>query len=209
MRRCPRGQGRSVDRGRCGSGIQPRNRCPRAQARGLSGCRRSGEMRKARPGASPRPDARGPRAVRDPEHVPNHLARKPGGLALVCGEGLHRPHREVQGRTPMMHGREKSDGVVVPEKLPNKTERSVAEAVEGRAPAKGNSQERNALRTQRRVSAQSALERVREAAKKDRKQRFTALVEEGEVGARRGHSELFRCDEARVDREVPRAPDCG
>ena len=76
----------------------------------------------------------------------------------------------------MMHGREKSDGVVVPEKLPNKAERSGAEAVEGRAPAKGNPQERNALRTQRRVSAHSALARVREVARKDRKQRFTALL---------------------------------
>jgi len=52
----------------------------------------------------------------------------------------------------------------------------VAEAVEGRTPAKGNAHERNALRTQRRDSTHSALERVREAAKKDRKQRFTALL---------------------------------
>jgi group II intron reverse transcriptase/maturase len=76
----------------------------------------------------------------------------------------------------MTNGREKSDGVVVPAKPSNNAERSAAETGEGRIPAKGNSQERNALRTQRREGAQSALARVREAAKKDRKQRFTALL---------------------------------
>jgi group II intron reverse transcriptase/maturase len=48
--------------------------------------------------------------------------------------------------------------------------------MEGRTLAKGNSHERNAPRTQCRTSTQSALERVRQAAKKDRKQRFTALL---------------------------------
>ncbi len=76
----------------------------------------------------------------------------------------------------MMNGREKSDGVVVPQKPSNKAERSAAETVEGRTPAKGNPHERNALRTQRRGSAHSALSRVREAAKKDKRQRFTALL---------------------------------
>jgi len=76
----------------------------------------------------------------------------------------------------MMHGREKSDEVVVPAKPSNKPERSGAETGEGRTSAKGNSQERNALRTQSRAGAQSALARVREVAKGDRKQRFTALL---------------------------------
>jgi group II intron reverse transcriptase/maturase len=76
----------------------------------------------------------------------------------------------------MTHGREKSDRVVVPVKSPNNAERSAAEAMEGRTLAKGNSRERNAPRTQRRTSTPSALERVRQAAKKDKKQRFTALL---------------------------------
>jgi len=63
-----------------------------------------------------------------------------------------------------------------PQKPPNNADRSAAEAVEGRALAKGNSPERNAPRTQRRISTPSALERVRQAAKKDTKQRFTALL---------------------------------
>ena len=87
-----------------------------------------------------------------------------------------RPHREVQGRTPMMNGRGKSDSSVVPEKPPNKARATAAEAVEGRGLAKGNSPERNAFRTQSRGDAPSALERVREAARRDRQQRFTALL---------------------------------
>jgi len=49
------------------------------------------------------------------------------------------------------------------------------EATEGRGLAKGNSPERNAFRTQGREDAPSALERVRQAATRDKKQRFTAL----------------------------------
>ena len=76
----------------------------------------------------------------------------------------------------MTNGRGKSDSPIVPAKSPNKSEGPAAEAMEGRGLAKGNSPECNALRTQRRGSAPSALERVRQAASKDRKQRFTALL---------------------------------
>lgn len=47
---------------------------------------------------------------------------------------------------------------------------------EGRGLAKGNSLKRNTSRTQSRTSVPSALARVRRAARKDRKQRFTALL---------------------------------
>ncbi len=49
MRSCSRGRRRSVDRGTCRSGIEPRNPCPAAHAAGTSGCRRGGELRKASP----------------------------------------------------------------------------------------------------------------------------------------------------------------
>ncbi len=76
-----------------------------------------------------------------------------------------------------MDGPGKSDRSILPAKRPNKAGRSVAEAVEGRGLAKGNTGQQNAPRTQRRVDgAHSALDRVREAAKKDRKARFTALL---------------------------------
>jgi len=48
--------------------------------------------------------------------------------------------------------------------------------MEGRGLAKGNPPESNTHRTQGRASVPSALERVRQAARKDRKQQFTALM---------------------------------
>jgi group II intron reverse transcriptase/maturase len=75
-----------------------------------------------------------------------------------------------------MDGRGKSDGSIVPGKPPNKAGQPAAEVVEGRGLAKGNSHERNALRTQSRAGAPSALERVRRAAEGDRRQRYTALL---------------------------------
>jgi len=76
----------------------------------------------------------------------------------------------------MTNGRGKSDSSIVPAKSPTKAGGPAAEATEGRALAKGNSPERNALRTQARESTPSALERVRQIATSDKKQRFTALL---------------------------------
>jgi group II intron reverse transcriptase/maturase len=76
----------------------------------------------------------------------------------------------------MMDGHGKSDRPVVPEKPSNKAPERAAETAEERGLAEGNSPERNALRTQSRGSAPNALERVRQAARRDRKQRFTALL---------------------------------
>jgi RNA-directed DNA polymerase len=75
-----------------------------------------------------------------------------------------------------MNDHRKSDRPAVPGKSPNKAERSAAEEMEGRGLAKGNLREQNASRTQRRSDALSALERVRQAARKDRKTQFTALL---------------------------------
>ena len=79
----------------------------------------------------------------------------------------------------MMDERGQSDRPVVPGKPPNKAEEPAAEAVEGRGRAKGNSGERDALRTPGRGGALSALERVRQAAERDSKQRVTALLHHG------------------------------
>jgi RNA-directed DNA polymerase len=69
-----------------------------------------------------------------------------------------------------------SDRPVVPTKFSNKAERSAAEGIEGRGLAKGNPSQQNALRAQDRDGALSALERVREAATRDKQMRFTALL---------------------------------
>ena len=78
----------------------------------------------------------------------------------------------------MTNGHGKSDGPIVPTKSSNKAGQTkpVAERAEGRGSAKGNLQQQNASRTPSREDAHSALERVRQAAKKDRKLRFTALL---------------------------------
>ena len=76
-----------------------------------------------------------------------------------------------------MNERGKSDSLIVPGKLPNKGRGALrpAEEVEGRGLAKGNPIQQNRSRTQRRQDLQQALERIRQAAHKDRKLRFTAL----------------------------------
>jgi RNA-directed DNA polymerase len=69
-----------------------------------------------------------------------------------------------------------SDSSVVPTKSPNDAGPSAEEAAEGRELAKGNSNQQNASRTPSRTDAPSALERVRQAAKREKKMRFTALL---------------------------------
>ena len=82
---------------------------------------------------------------------------------------------KASGREPMMNGQGTSDRPAVPTKLPNRAEDSATEVVEGRGRAKGNTGQQNAPRTQSRVGAPSALDRVREVAGQDRPTRFTAL----------------------------------
>lgn len=76
-----------------------------------------------------------------------------------------------------MNERGKSDNFVVPEKSANNDRAAVrpAERMEERELTKGNPLRQNKDRTQRRATLHSALERVRQAARRDRKERFTAL----------------------------------
>src|SRR2546430_4152448 len=62
----------------------------------------------------------------------------------------------------MMHGREKSDSVIVAGKPTNKAVPTAAEPVEPRAEAKGNASQQSTRRTQSRVSVSQALERIRQ-----------------------------------------------
>ena len=75
-----------------------------------------------------------------------------------------------------MNGHRKSHSSVVPEKSPNKAGQPAAEEMEGRGLVEGNLRQQNATRTQGREDAQSALERIRLAAARDSKVRFTALL---------------------------------
>ena len=75
-----------------------------------------------------------------------------------------------------MHDHGKSDGRVVPVKLPNKPGRPGEEAVEGRRPAKGNAASEPRAGLSAGESVSSDLDRVRQVARKDRDVRFTALL---------------------------------
>jgi hypothetical protein len=79
----------------------------------------------------------------------------------------------------MMNERRKSDKPVLPMKSSNKAGPPVAERMEGRGLTKGKPQQQNASRTPSRSDAPSALERIRQAAKKDKEMRFTALFHQG------------------------------
>jgi RNA-directed DNA polymerase len=78
-------------------------------------------------------------------------------------------------KTQMNGGGESYSGVV-PAKQPNESQGGPQEAVEGRPLTKENMEEPNSCQTQSRESESSGLDRVREAAKKDKKIQFTALL---------------------------------
>jgi len=84
---------------------------------------------------------------------------------------------KAYGRALGMHASRESDGLVILAKRTNKAERSVAEPVEERGSTKGND-----LRTRHVPDTGPAkrrgmgLEGVRQAAKRDKKLRFTALL---------------------------------
>ena len=75
-----------------------------------------------------------------------------------------------------MHEHGKSDGRVVPAKLANKAVQAAAESVEERRPAKGNTD--NTTRPGRSAGqgVTNGLDRVRQAARRDKDARFTALL---------------------------------
>ena len=75
-----------------------------------------------------------------------------------------------------MNGRQKSEPPIVAVKPGNKAGRSAADPVERRGGAKENTARPDTHRTQRRASVPQGLDRVRQAAKARRTERFTALL---------------------------------
>ena len=80
-----------------------------------------------------------------------------------------------------MNDHEKSDGLVLPAKPPNNAGIPAAEVVEGRRPAKGNAASKTHPGRSAGSGAPSALGRVRQMARRDRKARFTALLHHVDV----------------------------
>ena len=111
-------------------------------------------------------------AVEDPEHARKLLAQELGDLIGTRGD---LPGGAGKGnRNPAINADEKSDASVVPKKPPNKGQ--PAEVVEGRGAAKGNADEAPAYRTPSRKRASRGIEGIREAARRDKRVRFTALL---------------------------------
>jgi RNA-directed DNA polymerase len=75
----------------------------------------------------------------------------------------------------VMHGREKSDLAIVAMKPANKAGRPAAELVERRAGAEGNAEQHRTRRAQDRESVSQGLDRIRQAARQRKKERFTSL----------------------------------
>jgi RNA-directed DNA polymerase len=80
-----------------------------------------------------------------------------------------------------MHEYGQSDGPVVPEKRPNNAQGGVAEAAEERGSAKENTASATSPGHCAGVSVTNGLDRVRQAAQKDREARFTALLHHVDV----------------------------
>lgn len=75
-----------------------------------------------------------------------------------------------------MNGQEKSHPAIVAGKPTNGAGRPAEEPVEPRAGAEGNTDQQSTLRTQTRAGVTQGLDRVREAARQRKKERFTALL---------------------------------
>jgi len=76
----------------------------------------------------------------------------------------------------MMSGPEKSDSAIRARKPANKAGQPAAEWAEQRAGTKGNTDQPHTRRTQSRASVSQGLDRVRQAARKRKKERLTALL---------------------------------
>jgi RNA-directed DNA polymerase len=96
----------------------------------------------------------------------------------------------------MVHEPEKSDPSTVAVKLANNSEGSEAEPVERREGAEGNTIKHRTRRTQSRVSVYRGLERVRERAKTEKKERFTALLHHVDVDLLRAAFSWLKRDAA-------------
>src|SRR5499427_6883930 len=83
---------------------------------------------------------------------------------------------KVMSRKSNMNVGGESHGRVVPAKCPNKDGKPLAEGAEGRRPTKENTVQTTTSQIQSWGNALSGLHRVREAARKDKRLQFTALL---------------------------------
>ena len=92
--------------------------------------------------------------------------------------------KKAKSRNFDMHVCGESDGLIVPTKRANKADAYAwaAESAEGRRPTKGNAPQAHSRRTQSRGCESQRLWRVRQAARRDRRTRFTASLSQRAAG---------------------------
>jgi group II intron reverse transcriptase/maturase len=109
-------------------------------------------------------------------HTPGSFLHRSWEISVAPDATTSGNSGKAKCRTPEKPTAEKSDAFVLPGKPLNKGA-NPAETVEGRSAAKGNAEQIPAPRTQSRNScASTGLERVREAARRNRRLRFSALL---------------------------------
>jgi group II intron reverse transcriptase/maturase len=109
-------------------------------------------------------------------YTPGSFLHRSWEISAVPGGTTPGGPEKAKSRTPGQSMAEKSDALVVPEKPSNKGEQPT-EMAEGRSAAKGNAGQDPTPRTQGRTSCVSTgLEGVRQAARRDRRLQFTALL---------------------------------
>src|SRR5271166_3142550 len=173
MRVTPRAVARSVDRGAGGPGIEPRKlRCP--------GCRRCLWSGRQHGGVRYRQCPAGPAWSETLARWRNLLL---GNREISCLAVLRRTVRtgKAGGPKPVKHGDEKSDPAVVAMKPANEGGQPPEELAERRGGAKGNVIEPGTRRTPSRESVSHGLDRVRQAARERKQERFTALLHHVDV----------------------------
>ena len=109
-------------------------------------------------------------------HTPGSFLHRSWEISAVPGETTSGGSGKAKCHTPDPPAVEKSDAFILPGKPSNKGDQP-AEMVEGRSAAKGNADQDPAPRTQSRTScASTGLKSVRQAARRNRRLRFTALM---------------------------------
>jgi len=108
--------------------------------------------------------------------MPGNSVRENRETPSTSGSSTSDRLEKATSYTTSMQGGGESDEQVVPAKRSNKEEQFSAERVEGSCSTKGNTEEAHTCRTQGREHVSQGLGGVREAARRDKKQKFTALL---------------------------------
>jgi RNA-directed DNA polymerase len=115
----------------------------------------------------------------------NSMGENREALQTPALDGSVGRSKKAKSRNVDVHVCRESDGLIVPTKRANKADAQDAlgaESAEGRRATKGNAPQAHSCRTQSRGCESQGLWRVRQAARRDRRMRFTAFVSQRAAG---------------------------